>query len=120
MSRMSIVVGGLLSLWAIVFYALSGFGSITALIPLFIGAPIALFGVLAEKQPGKRKMHMHIAVGLALLGFLASASRIPALEDFASKKSISVLGMCVLCLVLLVAYVQSFLAARSKPAELGS
>jgi hypothetical protein len=114
MTRITLFVGGLLSLIALLSFTIAGFAAEawTALIPLFIGAPIALCGWLSEKQPAKRKLFMHIAVSLALIGFLASASRIPKLEEYGSVKSMSVWAMTVLCFILLGAYLQSFFKAR--------
>lgn len=113
MTKLSIYIGGLLSLMGLITWTIGGFEHFTALIPLFIGAPIAVLGWLTEKQPARRKIYMHIAVGLAILGFLASASRIPGLDEFGSNQSVSIWSMCILCFILVGAFVQSFLKARS-------
>ncbi|MDA3874090.1 MAG: hypothetical protein PF795_09025 [Kiritimatiellae bacterium] len=113
MTKLSIYIGGLLSLIGLISWTATGFESPTALIPAFIGAPIALFGWLTDKQPARRKIYMHIAVGLAIVGFLASASRIPTLEDFGDIKSVSIWTTCILCFILVGAFVQSFLKART-------
>jgi hypothetical protein len=113
MTKLSITIGGLMSLMGLISWTAAGFESPTSLIPLFIGAPIALFGWLTEKQPERRKIYMHIAVGLAIVGFLASASRIPSLGEFGSNKSVSIWSMCILCFILIGAFVQSFLKART-------
>ncbi|MGA0334323.1 MAG: hypothetical protein ACO3N7_11580 [Kiritimatiellia bacterium] len=114
MSKLSIYIGGLLSVIGLLSFVATGFESPTALIPLFVGAPIAVCGALTAKQPAKAKIYMHIAVGLALLGFLASASRIPSLGDFGDIKSVSIWSMCLLCFILVGAFLQSFLKARMK------
>lgn len=114
MPKISIYFGGLLSLLALVSFTVSGFEQKTALIPLFIGAPIVLCGWLTLKQPAKAKIYMHIAVTLSLLGFLAAASRIPKLDEFGSIKSTSIWSMTVLCFMLTGLYVQSFIKARTQ------
>lgn len=114
MSRVSIYFGGLLSLIGLLSFVVSGFESPTALIPLFLGLPIAVCGWLTCKQPGKAKIYMHIAVTLSLLGFLASASRIPTLDEFGSIKSTSIWAMAILCFILTGLYVQSFIKARTR------
>lgn len=113
MTKISKTIGGLLCLVGVLAYVFTGFESPTSLIPLFIGAPVLICGMMTDKQPDKRKLYMHIAVGLATLGFLASASRIPTLEEFGSIKSLSIWSMCVLCFILIGLYAQSFIKARS-------
>lgn len=112
MSKITVFVGGLLCLTGILAYVTTGFEHATSLIPLFVGAPIGVCGLLTLKQPSKAKIYMHIAVALAILGFLASASRIPSLRNFGDIKSVSIWVMCVLCFILVGAFFQSFFKAR--------
>jgi hypothetical protein len=118
MSKLSVTIGSMLCLLALFTFTIAGFAreAWTALIPLFVGLPIALCGLLTDKFPAKRKITMHIAVVLAFLGFAASASRIPKLGEFTSIKSISVWVMCLLCFLLLGAFIQSFVKARMPKA----
>ena len=114
MSKLSIYIGGVLSVIGVISWTAAGFESPTSLIPLFIGAPIAACGWATTAYPEKRKLLMHIAVGLAAAGFLASVSRIPTLDEFGSNKSVSIWSMTLLCFILLGAYGQSFLKARAE------
>lgn len=114
MSKISIYFGGLLSLTGIIAFVVTGFEHPTSLIPLFVGAPIAICGALTLRDPAKAKIYMHIALTLALLGFIASAWKVSTLEEFGSVKSVSLWTMCVLCFILLGAYVQSFIKARTN------
>ena len=67
--KISKIAGGILTAWGVVAYLLT-MTSITAMIPAFMGAPILLMGFLAEKNPEKRKLFMHIAVTFGLLAAL--------------------------------------------------
>lgn len=93
---------------------------ITALIPAFVGVPIALLGAIAMK-PGARKHAMHVAAVLALLGFLAPLGRlIPKAtsgELVFNPATFMNIGMAVTCLVLLILCVKSFIAARRASTE---
>ena len=67
--KISKIAGGILTAWGAVAYLLT-MTSITAMIPAFMGAPILLMGFLAEKNPEKRKLFMHISVTFGLLAAL--------------------------------------------------
>jgi hypothetical protein len=60
-------------LLGVVMYLGSGMGSVTALIPAFVGIPILLMGLLAAKV---RKPALIAALILAVLGFLGPFGRI--------------------------------------------
>jgi O-antigen/teichoic acid export membrane protein len=94
--------------------------SLTALIPAAFGLLLVIFGALARDEK-RRKMAMHIAVTVGLLGFLGTVSgllKLPALLSggvverpgaVASKSIMAVLmaiyvGMCV----------KSFIDARRR------
>lgn len=113
MAKLSFILGSALVVLGIVSYVVSGFYSPTALIPSFLGAPIAICGKLTLKKPEKAMIFMHIAVLFAALLFLGSASRIPSLDEFGSIKSISIWLSTILSFILLGAFVQSFLKARA-------
>ena len=68
--KLSMIVGGIFTVWGIAAYVISDMVSITAMIPTFMGAPILLMGFLSEKMPEKRKLFMHIAVVFGLLSAL--------------------------------------------------
>jgi uncharacterized membrane protein YeaQ/YmgE (transglycosylase-associated protein family) len=67
--KISKIAGGILTAWGVVAYLLT-MTSITAMIPAFMGAPILLMGFLAETNPEKRKLFMHISVTFGLLAAL--------------------------------------------------
>ncbi len=88
---------------------------ITALIPAFVGVPIALLGLVAFSS-GARKHAMHVAAVLAVLGFLAPLGRlIPKAtsgELEANPATFINVGMSATCLVLVLLCIRSFIAAR--------
>jgi hypothetical protein len=93
--------------------------SATALIPAFAGLPILLLGFVALKDA--YRMHaMHGVAILALLGFLLPAGRLGMkLAQGATVPPtilVSLILMAVLCLILLVACVRSFVLARLRRA----
>jgi cation transport ATPase len=115
MSKISIFFGLLLSAIGILAWVIDGMSkeAVTALIPVFLGLPIALCGKLAAKNPEKTKLYMHIAVTLALILVIGAGMRIPKLEGFNDVKSISIWATTVVSLVLVGLYVQSFIKART-------
>ena len=60
-------------LLGVITYLGTGMGSMTALIPAFVGIPILLMGLLAAKA---RKPALLIALVLAVLGFIGPLGRI--------------------------------------------
>jgi hypothetical protein len=118
MPVLTVIVGIALTALGIVAYELSGAASLTALIPSAFGVIFVVLGILARNER-RLKLTMHLAVGLALLGFLASVQgwmALPALlsgEEVARPAAvISRSIMALALLVLLVAGVRSFIAAR--------
>ena len=86
--------------------------SFTAFIPTGVGILILIFGLIA-RDPNKRKFGMHGAVGVALLGFLASIGRAPkVIAGFPGLASIATILMAALCLILVIMGVRSFILAR--------
>ncbi len=94
----------------------------TALIPVWFGIALALFGILANsKDAGKRKLYMHIAVTIGLLGFLFPAFRsaselikahsdnLPLAHPAAVHEQ---LLMAILCFIFVLLCVRSFITAR--------
>ena len=99
-------------------YVGSGMVSITALIPAAFGILLVLSGILA-RNPARRKMAMHIAVVVGLLGFFGSASglgkaaRMMAGEEVARPQAaVAQAVMAVLCLAFTAMCVRSFINAR--------
>lgn len=112
MAKLSLRLGLLLALLGILSWVIAGFESPTALIPAFLGLPIAACGYFTLKKPEKSMLFMHIAVVLAAILFLGSASRIPSLDEFGSIKSVSIWTAAFISFILIGAFVQSFLKAR--------
>lgn len=96
----------------------AGTASVTALIPAFFGFALLVCGAIANMAEGMRKHLMHLAVIIALLGFILTAGRLVmkaatgGLE--ASAAVVSQGAMALVCLVFVVLAVRSFAGARSS------
>ncbi len=114
-TKLSILVGSLLTVLGIVLYFSTGKASVTALIPSFLGVPILVCGVLAKDEK-KRKTVAHIALTLALLGALAGFGRgLPKL--FGGDATVAIWGMLIMsgiCTLYVIACIRSFIAARKS------
>lgn len=118
MANTTVAFGGLLVLLGVAGYFGSGAASPTALIPAAFGLILLLLGALARHE-GRRKVAMHIAVVVGLVGFLGSVG---GLRDFglylgggdiarpiaAIAKSL----MALLCGIFVMLCVKSFVDAR--------
>ena len=117
MPATAILFGAVLILLGIIGYVVAvsnNNASVTALIPAFFGITLAVLGVLSQLKEGLRKHLMHVAVVVALLGFIATAGRlISRLSELtASPAVISQAVMALVCLVFVVLAIRSFAAAR--------
>jgi len=99
-------------------YAGSGMLHPTALIPAAFGLLLVVFGVLARDDK-RRKMAMHIAVVVGLLGFLGTVSGLASLPAVLSggpvDRPMAVVAksiMAVLMAVYVALCVRSFINAR--------
>lgn len=115
----AIWLGRLLILLGVIGYGYgltSGSASFTALIPAAFGIVLMVLGHVAKSSENLRKHLMHVAVVVALLGFIATAGRlVMKLGEFTvSAASLSQIAMAVICLVFVVLAVRSFVAARSE------
>ena len=115
--KISKIAGGILTAWGVFAYVYSGMESITAMIPAFMGVPILLMGFLAEKNPEKRKLFMHIAVTFGLLAALGGLRILTMLSGpydlaFASHAVLVLVGgvYTFIC-------VKSFIHARKQRAD---
>lgn len=124
MGKTAILFGGLMILLGIGLYVgllvVDGQSpSATVLIPTFFGTPILLLGLLALKDT-YRKHAMHVVAVLALLGFLAPASRLVMQlargAEVAALPLISLIFMALLSGGLLVLCVKSFIDSRRRRA----
>ena len=120
MAKLTIALGIVLTLMAVVCFALTGSSHPTALIPGGVGLLFVLFGALAlSPEPKRRMLWMHVAVTVALLMFLGT---IPALiqvvhqvQGVVYPHPIAVdekAATSLLCLVFVVVCVRSFIAVR--------
>lgn len=118
MANAAIGFGLALIVLGLIGYFGSGMVSPTALIPSFFGILLAVLGFVAQ-NPARRKMAMHIAVMVALVGFIGSVRGLvtavlmltgePAARPVAA---ISQAIMAILTLTFTVMCVRSFINAR--------
>ena len=120
MANTTVVTGVALIILGLGSYFGTGTASITALIPAFFGIVLALLGALAFNE-SRRKMAMHIAVVVGLLGFAGSVrglTKIGAvLSGEAVERPTAVIAqsiMAVLTGTFVVLCVKSFIDARRK------
>ena len=118
MIALTMTVGAVLSLLGLIAYVATGMVSVTALIPTFFGIPLVILAQLGKPE-SRRKMTMHIAVVITLLGFLGSVSGIPKVislmggaEVARPQAAVVQALMALVCLVHVVMSVRSFIAAR--------
>lgn len=118
MPNLAIGFGAVLLVLGIVSYLGTGSVSLTALIPSAFGLVLVLLGV-AARNPARRKLAMHIAVIVSLVGFFGAAPGIPKFLQMISGESvarptavIAQVIMAILCLVFTGLCVRSFIDAR--------
>jgi hypothetical protein len=113
MPKISVIFGILLSILGLYGYYGMGMGSITALIPVFIGVPIIILGVLAFDE-NKIKNSMHAASVLVLLGLIGSAYRLiqKIIIGNMDDSSIILIIMIAICAIFLMLAINSFIEAR--------
>lgn len=125
MAKVTLVFAVLLAILGLGFYIGTGSQHPTALIPLWFGLALGLFGFLAiSPNEGRRKLFMHINVTIGLLGFIGAA--VQAIREFGNARSaganpdyiaISAQGaMALLMLVYVLMCVRSFIEARRSRA----
>ena len=117
MAKVTLVFAVLLAILGLGFYLGTGSKAPTALIPLWFGLALGLFGFLAiSPNEGRRKLFMHINVTIGLLGFLGAAGRaIFALTSGRTPDQVALtaqLLMAGLLLIYVILCVRSFIAAR--------
>ena len=126
MARISIFFGAMLFILG--FVAFVGTGSVhpTALIPIYFGLPLVVFGYLAQSPvESRRKLYMHINVTVGLLGFLGAVGS--AVHAYGHARSLGIdpdmkaigaqLIMAALLFIYVMMCVRSFIDARKKMTE---
>jgi fucose 4-O-acetylase-like acetyltransferase len=118
--------GALLIILGIVGFWATGSVHPTALIPIYFGAPLVVFGYLAKSpSESRRKLFMHINVTIGLLGFLGAVGS--AIHAYGHARSIGAdpdmraiacqLVMALLTFIYVMMCVRSFIDARKKMLE---
>ncbi len=125
MAKLTIGFGVLLGLVGAGYFVATGSAHPTALIPLWFGLALIICGALSVTENARRRMlWMHIAVTIALLGFLfpgfmaikecVAAGSGPLAHPAAVQEQAV---MSVVCLIFTALCVRSFITARrSRPA----
>jgi hypothetical protein len=88
----------------------------TALIPAYFGVVLGALGVWA-RNPARRKLAMHIAVAVALLGLLGSLPGVARLLSGTAERPAAAIAqtvMAVLTGIFVALGVKSFIDARRK------
>jgi hypothetical protein len=118
MPTITIATGVLLIVLGLVGYVGTGSEHPTALIPAAFGIALGICGFLA-KAPERRKLYMHIAVTLGLLGFLGTVTglikviRMAAGETIARPEAAESQAVMAFITAIFVAMcVNSFIKAR--------
>lgn len=122
MSRFTLYFGAILTGIGIYFFMVTGSTHPTALIPVWFGLAIAACGLFADsKDVSRRKLFMHIAVTVGLVGFLfpgfmvakdlakAHSEGLPVAHPAAVHEQ---LLMAILCFIFVLFCVRSFIIAR--------
>ena len=97
---------------------MTGHASVTALIPAFFGIVLVALGAIAKAKDGLRKHLMHVAVVIALIGFIVPFARLASKfsELTFSAAIASQVAMALVCLLFVVLGIKSFADARRNPA----
>ena len=116
MTLTAIYCGGLLVIIAIAGYLYgisAGRASLTALIPAAFGLALVLLGAVGKAKESLRKHIMHVAVLIALAGFVVPAVRLLRMSEYSFNAAfIAQLTMALVCLAFVVLAVRSFISAR--------
>ncbi len=120
MSKTTVIYGLILVALGIVGFFATGAASVTALIPSFFGIIIFGLGLWARSEK-RRALAMHLAAGLALVGFIATVSGFSKLaamlgggEVARPAAAISQSIMALLSGAYLGAAITSFVKARKQ------
>jgi hypothetical protein len=124
LAKLTIGFGVLLGLIGVGYFVATGSTHPTALIPLWFGLALIICGTLAVTEDTRRRMlWMHIAVTIALLGFLFPGFM--AIKEWLAAGSGPLAHpaavyeqavMSIVCLILTALCVRSFIDARRSRA----
>jgi hypothetical protein len=121
MAKVTVVFAVLLIALGLTGFIYTGSVHPTALIPMWFGLAMAVFGFLAmSPSESRRKLFMHVNVTIGLLGFLGAAGS--AFHEYGSARSQGIspnpvalgsqLTMAVLLLIYVNLCIRSFISAR--------
>lgn len=121
-SKVSIVVGALLTVWSTVVSLLSQSQSITSWIPAFFGLSLLLFVALSHLVPSRQKLWVHLIAGVALLGSLGGLDFFRGFANGASPFVSPAAGLSKLALLLTNGFllgvcIRSFALARKLSSQ---
>ncbi len=121
MAKFTMVFGGVLILLGVGVFAFVGTHAPTSLIPAYFGLVLVVLGALANTEDvTRRKLFMHVAVLVGLLGFLLPFARsvkgtVTLLEGGTVLRPLAVeesMAMALICLLYTGLCVRWFIAAR--------
>ena len=120
MASLTVGMGAWLIALGIGGYVMTGMVSVTALIPAVFGVVLMLLGVYGRAE-GRRRMAMHLAMGLALVGIVGSIGGLaPALQWLSGgevERPAAALSRSLMAITLLIYLglgIRSFIAARAN------
>lgn len=126
MLTLTLLVGAVLTATGVIGYAATGAASVTALIPAFVGVVILVAGLIARRGERARKIGIHAALVVALLGALGSLMNVVRIGDLiagtAERPTAIVVStiLFVVCVGYVAAGVRSFVRVRrARRAEAG-
>ena len=120
MPQTTIGLGIFLIVLGLIAFFVTGMQSVTALIPTFFGIFFLILGLLARKE-SSRKIAMHIAMVIGLLGLIGTFPGLiklfPLLTGADVPRPAAVITqtiMAILCIFYLVSGIKSFIDTRKK------
>lgn len=121
MVGLSVLMGFLLILLGVAGYFASNMASPTALIPAAFGVVILMLGAYG-REPSRRRVAMHLAMGIALVGILGSIGGLLALArwmtgSYSGPLTLAPIARALMAILLgiyLAAGIRSFVAARRR------
>ena len=114
MPTISVFYGIFLIIWGLLISNLSSSDSITSYFPSFLGGPLFLSGLLAIKNPEKRKLWMHIAVVFGLLCALGGTRYFMKMNDGLNYATGSMIMLFATGSIYTFLCVKSFIYARKN------
>lgn len=118
MANKALITGAALIVLGIFVTIVSDSGSVTSLIPAFVGVVFVIIGLVARAKPDLNHHLMHAAAAVSLIAILGSLGSVFG-RGSTGWALFAQLATVVIVAVFLVQAVQSFIAAR-KAREVGA